>query len=93
LYASFGHLCGYSSNYYTYLYDKVIALDFFHLFPRADLLDEGVASRYRETVLAAGGSRPGKVIVEEFLGRGQSAEAFTRWVGEAQEAGDAVLAV
>jgi thimet oligopeptidase len=93
LYASFGHLCGYSSNYYTYLYDKVIALDFFNLFPRADLLDETVASRYRETVLAAGGSRPGKQIVEEFLSRAQSAEAFTRWVGEAQEAGDAVLAV
>ena len=29
---SFTHLIGYSSNYYTYLYDKVIALDFFSQF-------------------------------------------------------------
>ena len=28
MYASFGHLTGYSSNYYTYMFDKVIALDF-----------------------------------------------------------------
>jgi thimet oligopeptidase len=92
LYASFTHLTGYSSNYYTYLYDKVIALDFFNLFPRTNLLDETVARRYRETVLAAGGSRPGKEIVQEFLSRTQSAEAFTRWVAEAQEADDRVLA-
>jgi thimet oligopeptidase len=92
LYASFTHLTGYSSNYYTYLYDKVIALDFFNLFPRTNLLDETVARRYRETVLAAGGSRPGKEIVQEFLSRTQSAEAFTRWVAEAQEADDTVLA-
>ena len=83
LYASFTHLTGYSSNYYTYLYDKVIALDFFNLFPRTNLLDERVATRYRETVMAAGGSRPGKAIVQEFLSRAQSPEAFTKWVAEA----------
>jgi thimet oligopeptidase len=93
LYASFTHLTGYSSNYYTYLYDKVIALDFFNLFPRTNLLDETVAGRYRETVLATGGSRPGKAIVREFLNRAQSAEAFTRWVAEAQVIDDATLAI
>jgi len=64
----------------------VIALDFFNLFPRTNLLDETVGGRYRETVLAAGGSRPGKQIVEDFLNRAQSAEAFTKWVAEAVEA-------
>ena len=34
LYASFGHLAGYSSAYYTYLWDKVIAEDFFEQFDR-----------------------------------------------------------
>ncbi len=29
MYAAFTHLVGYTSNYYTYLYDKVIALEFF----------------------------------------------------------------
>ncbi len=39
MYASFTHLTGYSSNYYTYLFDKVIALDFFNQFDPANLLD------------------------------------------------------
>jgi thimet oligopeptidase len=37
MYASFGHLTGYSSNYYTYAFDKVIALDFFAQFDPEDL--------------------------------------------------------
>ncbi len=82
MYASFTHLTGYSSNYYTYLYDKVIALDFFSQFPREALLDSPVAMRYRRAVLEPGGSMPGREIVREFLGRNQSSDAFTAWVGE-----------
>ncbi|HTX40934.1 MAG TPA: M3 family metallopeptidase [Acidobacteriaceae bacterium] len=82
MYASFTHLVGYSSNYYTYLYDKVIALDFFSQFPRAELLDSPVAMRYRRAVLEPGGSMPGREIVHQFLGRSQSSDAFTAWVGE-----------
>jgi thimet oligopeptidase len=82
MYASFTHLTGYSSNYYTYLYDKVIALDFFAQFPRHALLDSPAAMRYRKTVLEPGGSMPGKEIVQKFLGRSQSSETFTNWIGE-----------
>jgi thimet oligopeptidase len=82
MYASFTHLTGYSSNYYTYLYDKVIALDFFAQFPRHALLDSPAAMRYRKTVLEPGGSMPGKEIVQTFLGRSQSSDAFTQWIGE-----------
>jgi Zn-dependent oligopeptidase len=82
MYASFTHLTGYSSNYYTYLYDKVIALDFFAQFPRHALLESPAAMRYRKTVLEPGGSMPGKEIVQRFLGRSQSSDAFTEWVGE-----------
>ncbi len=82
MYASFTHLVGYSSNYYTYLFDKVIALDFFSQFPRAALLDSPVAMRYRRTVLEPGGSMPGREIVQQFLGRSQSSDAFTAWIGE-----------
>ncbi|SEG69470.1 thimet oligopeptidase [Bryocella elongata] len=32
MYAAFTHLIGYTSNYYTYLYDKVMALEFFEQF-------------------------------------------------------------
>ncbi|MGA8162642.1 MAG: M3 family metallopeptidase, partial [Acidobacteriaceae bacterium] len=48
MYASFTHLIGYSSNYYTYLYDKVIALDFFSQFPRNARLESPVALHYRK---------------------------------------------
>ncbi len=82
MYASFTHLTGYSSNYYTYLYDKVIALDFFSQFNREDLLDDPVAMRYRKAVLEPGGSLPGKEIVRQFLGREQTLDAFTQWIGE-----------
>jgi thimet oligopeptidase len=86
MYASFTHLTGYSSNYYTYLYDKVIALDFFSQFPRHALLESPVAMKYRRAVLEPGGSLPGREIVERFLGRSQSSEAFTRWMSEEFEA-------
>jgi thimet oligopeptidase len=38
--------------------------------------------RYRKTVLEPGGSMPGKEIVQTFLGRSQSSDAFTQWIGE-----------
>ena len=82
MYAAFTHLVGYSSNYYTYLYDKVIALDFFSQFEKTNLLDDPNAMKYRRTVLDAGGSMPGKDIVQRFLGRSQSTDAFTDWIGE-----------
>ena len=83
LYASFTHLTGYSSNYYTYLYDKVIALDFFREFAADDLLARAVTARYRDQVLEPGGSKPGKELVRAFLNRDQNPSAFTEWLGEA----------
>ena len=87
LFASFTHLVGYSSNYYTYLFDKVIALDFFREFAKVrteqDLLSASISARYREMVLEPGGSCPGKDLVQAFLGREQSPDAFTAWLGEA----------
>ena len=38
MYASFTHLGGYSSAYYTYLWDKVIAEDFFMQFDQHNML-------------------------------------------------------
>jgi thimet oligopeptidase len=83
MYASFTHLCGYSSNYYTYLYDKVIAIDFFNQFNRKELLDDPATMRYRKAVLDKGGSAPGRAMVQGFLGRDESMEAFEEWIGEA----------
>ncbi len=82
MYASFGHLTGYSSNYYTYAFDKVIALDFFAQFDPADLLGCDAGSRYRTTVLEQGGSKPGREMVRDFLGRDEEFSAFSKWLNE-----------
>ena len=82
MYASFTHLCGYSSNYYTYLYDKVIAVDFFNQFDRDGLLEDPATMRYRKAVLDRGGAAPGRELVQSFLGRDESMESFEAWIGE-----------
>jgi thimet oligopeptidase len=82
MYASFGHLTGYSSNYYTYAFDKVIALDFFGQFDPADLLGCEAGGRYRKAVLEQGGSKPGRQMVRDFLGRDEEFSAFSNWLNE-----------
>jgi thimet oligopeptidase len=82
MYSSFTHLIGYTSNYYTYMFDKVIALDFFGQFDRANLLEGPTAMRYRRAILEPGGSKPGMQLIEDFLGREQRMDAFAEWVGE-----------
>jgi len=79
-YASFGHLDGYSSAYYTYMWSQVIAKDLFSAFDPDDLFEPTVARRYRDIVLAAGGSRDAADLVEEFLGRPYSFDAFGQWL-------------
>jgi thimet oligopeptidase len=84
MYAAFTHLVGYTSNYYTYLYDKVIALEFFAEFAKqssSELLGGPVARRYREVVLEPGGSKPAQELVRDFLGRETSMEALRSWIG------------
>ncbi len=82
LYASFTHLTGYSSNYYTYVLDKVIALDLYSRFDRARPLDGPAAARYRKSVIDPGATRPAAQLVQDFLGRPQNMDAFKAWMGE-----------
>jgi thimet oligopeptidase len=81
-YASFGHLGGYSSAYYTYLWDKVIAEDFVTKFDRANLLAAEPAARYRKIVLEPGGSKSANDLVKNFLGRAQNMDALQHWLSE-----------
>jgi thimet oligopeptidase len=81
-YAAFGHLSGYSSAYYTYMWDKVIAEDFFGQFDAANLLSGDTSMRYRRQVLQPGGSESANDLVRTFLGRPQNIEAFKRWLSE-----------
>ena len=78
--ASFGHLTGYSSAYYTYMWSLVIAKDLFSAFNPADLFDPAVAARYRDLVLAPGGSKDAADLIRDFLGRDYSFAAFADWL-------------
>ncbi len=78
--ASFGHLQGYGSAYYTYMWSLVIAQDLMSAFDRDDLLAPEVAHRYRDRVLAPGGSRDAADLVADFLGRPYDVAAFEAWL-------------
>jgi thimet oligopeptidase len=69
VYASFGHLNGYSAIYYTYQWSLAIATDMFTRFKEQGLRDVEVARSYRDKVLTTGGSRPANDLVTDFLGR------------------------
>lgn len=84
--ASFGHLGGYSSAYYTYLWSLVIAKDLFSAFDPGDLFAAQVAARYRDEILAPGGSRDAADLVTNFLGRPFTFDAFAAWLDREPEA-------
>ncbi|UGT44923.1 Zn-dependent oligopeptidase [Nocardia yamanashiensis] len=77
---SFGHLSGYTSGYYTYLWSLVIAKDLFSAFDPADLLDPAAAHRYRDRVLVPGGSRDAADLTADLLGRPFTFDAFRSWL-------------
>lgn len=80
MFASFGHLSGYSSAYYTYMWSLVIAKDLFSAFDPGDLFDAEVAGRYRDRVLAPGGTRDAADLVADFLGRPYTFDAYAAWL-------------
>ncbi len=74
--ASFGHLMGgYAAGYYGYMWSEVMALDMLSAF-KGKLLDPAVGRRYRELILSRGGEVPPQKMVEAFLGRKPSPDAF-----------------
>ena len=74
MFAGFGHLDGYSSGYYTYMWSLVIAKDLFSAF------DPVTAHRYRDLILAPGGARDAADLVEDFLGRPYTFDAYGAWL-------------
>ena len=82
---AFGHLDGYSAVYYTYMWSLVIAKDMFSQFDKDHLLAPGVATVYRQKVLAPGGSAPAAQLVSNFLGRPFNNKAWTEWLNNDQK--------
>ena len=79
---SFGHLFsgGYAAGYYSYKWAEVLAADAFAAFKEVGLNNDAevrkVAARFRDTVLALGGSRPAEEIYRQFRGRDANTEAL-----------------
>jgi len=81
-YNNFGHLNGYSSNYYIYQWSRAISTDMFGKFKAEGLRDSATARAYRHKVLGPGGSKPAHELVADFLGRPFSSQAYTDYLGQ-----------
>lgn len=77
--ATFGHLEGYTALYYTYMWSLVIAKDLRSAFTDG-LMDPVQAKRYRDLILAPGGTKPAAELLQEFLGRPYGFESFRDWL-------------
>jgi oligopeptidase A len=84
---SFSHIFagGYAAGYYSYKWAEVLSADAFGAFEEAGLENPAALAatgrRFRETVLALGGSRPPAEVFQAFRGRGPSVEPLLRQNG------------
>ncbi|MGB3203513.1 MAG: M3 family metallopeptidase [Crinalium sp.] len=84
---AFGHIFagGYAAGYYSYKWAEVLSADAFAAFEEAGLEDEQAVTntgvRYRDTVLALGGSKPPMEVFKTFRGREPSTTALLRHSG------------
>jgi thimet oligopeptidase len=62
------------------MWSLVIAKDLFSQFDPARLLASPAATRYRDRVLAPGGSKPADALVRDFLGRPFDFKAWEAWL-------------
>lgn len=77
----FGHLNGYGSKYYGYLWSLVYACDMFSEFQKKGALSPEMGARYRREVLSKGGSNDALKLVTNFLGREPNNKAFLTYLG------------
>jgi thimet oligopeptidase len=79
--AGFGHLMGYDAGYYGYMWSKVYSSDMFTRFKKEGLLNAQTGREYRQWILEKGSSIEEMDLVEGFLGRKPSNEAFLEEIG------------
>jgi oligopeptidase A len=84
---SFGHIFagGYAAGYYSYKWAEVLSADAFAAFEETGF-DPATGARFRDTVLAQGGSRDAMELFIEFRGRKPSLEPLLRHSGLAEAA-------
>jgi thimet oligopeptidase len=64
------------------MWSLVIAKDLMSGFDRGDLFNADTARRYRDAILAPGARKDAADLVEDFLGRPYSFDAFQSWVDD-----------
>jgi thimet oligopeptidase len=79
--AGWGHLIGYDAGYYGYMWALVYATDMFTRFKQEGVLNPKTGMEYRTWILEKGSSQDEMSLVEGFLGRKVSNEAFLREKG------------
>jgi oligopeptidase A len=85
---SFGHVFagGYAAGYYSYKWAEVLSADAFSLFEEQGVLSPAAGARFRDEVLARGGSRPALESFVAFRGRPPQLDALLRHHGMAATA-------
>jgi oligopeptidase A len=84
---SFEHIFagGYAAGYYSYKWAEVLSADAFAAFEEGELNDEqalaAIGRRFRETILALGGSRHPMEVFRAFRGREPTTAALLRHTG------------
>ncbi|MGQ0546173.1 MAG: M3 family metallopeptidase [Betaproteobacteria bacterium] len=80
---SFSHIFGggYAAGYYSYKWAEVLSADAYSAFEENGVLDAKTGARFRDEVLAVGGSRPAAESFAAFRGRAPSVEALLRHNG------------
>jgi oligopeptidase A len=80
---SFGHIFGggYAAGYYSYKWAEVLSADAYGAFEENGVLDASTGARFRDEILAVGGSRPAAESFRAFRGREPNVEALLRHNG------------
>jgi len=81
---SFSHIFagGYAAGYYSYKWAEVLSADAYSAFEEApDVLDPAIGAKFRNEVLAVGGSRPASESFRAFRGREPRVDALLRHNG------------
>jgi len=80
---AFGHIFagGYAAGYYSYKWAEVLSADAYSLFEEEGVLSPAAGARFRDEVLARGGSRPALESFVAFRGRAPQLDALLRHNG------------